>query len=239
MLKLISEVCTEKMITNGVIEDNRKETYIYGFQLFFSTISSIMSIVIISLITGNLEYGLIYLGVFILLRTTANGYHASSFAKCFTMTNMLFIVYLIIVDLTPIKNVNFHINLILLILCYIYIWCNSPIEHPNHRLSKKKKKQNKFAAIVIGGVLIFMVQIACSLAFYDIAFAVSVALYIVVLMMTMKNKIMKPLEQGNKRNRKNFILRLVAITIKRYAIMGAGLASWGTIYQPEVPEELK
>lgn len=35
------------------------------------------------------------------------------------------------------------------------------------------------------------------------------------------------------------ILKFIAEFIKAFAVMGAGLASWGPGYQPEVPETLQ
>lgn len=37
---------------------------------------------------------------------------------------------------------------------------------------------------------------------------------------------------------KTRFLKLVAAFIERFAVAGAGLASWGPAFQPEVPEEL-
>lgn len=37
---------------------------------------------------------------------------------------------------------------------------------------------------------------------------------------------------------RKFFLELVAVFIERFAVAGAGLASWGPGFQPKVPDEL-
>ncbi len=42
-----------------------------------------------------------------------------------------------------------------------------------------------------------------------------------------------------KREVNGMFLQFIADFIKRFACMGAGLASWGPGYQPKLPEELE
>lgn len=93
MLKRVAEYCTSSLINRGAAEESKRAVFVYGFQLFFSTASSVLSMLIISAVSGNVFYGILYLIVFLSLRITANGYHADTFLGCFLLTNSLFLLY--------------------------------------------------------------------------------------------------------------------------------------------------
>lgn len=145
MLYTIAAYCTSILINNGIIEEKKRAVYIYGFQLFIATASSILSILLISLTTGNTAYGILYLVTFMSLRITANGFHAKTYCGCFLLSNGIFLLYLTIVNYLFLL-INPIVDSILLVFCIIYIWRKAPIEHPNHKLSLKKWKKNQLAA---------------------------------------------------------------------------------------------
>lgn len=187
MLNTIAAYCTSVLIGNGIIKEERKSVLVYGFQLFISTASSLLSILLISLITGNIVYGSIYLIVFMLLRITANGYHASTFGGCFLLTNSLFLLYLAIINIFP-KAIPLSVDILFLAFCFIYIWKKAPIEHPSHKLSLKNKKKNQSAARIIICVDIFVIATLYCTYHYKVAYAISISVFIVVAMMMVKSK---------------------------------------------------
>lgn len=148
MLNVIADFCTSILVNNGVVKEEKSAVLVYGFQLFISTASSLLSILLISLFTGNIAYGILYLVVFMLLRITANGFHARTYGRCFLLTNGLFLLYLGVVNFYP-RIVPLFLDRLLLLFCFIYIWIKAPVEHPNHKLSLKNKKKNQLAARII------------------------------------------------------------------------------------------
>lgn len=188
MLNVIADYCTNHLIDKKVIERHQKDIYIYGFQLFFSTVSSVGAIILTAWITGMLKEGFLYLGVFMALRITANGYHASSYLKCFLLTNSLFLLYLFCLKDMIAKIDNVELNMALFLISIWYIWLKAPIEHPRHRLSSIDKKRNRLAARIISLILLAVVIVSYIQSWQEISYAIIATVYIVVLMMVVKNK---------------------------------------------------
>lgn len=187
MLDKIAERFTIKLIKENAIEAGRKDIYEYGFKLFFSTSSSLIMILFISVLTKNTVNGIFYLSVFMSLRITANGYHADTFLGCFIMTNTFFLIYILSMRYIPISSSGIE-NRILLIVSAIYICLKAPIEHPNHKLSDKIKKKNRLAARCIILFDVFVVFVLYHIHFNQIAQAISTTIYIVVIMMLVKKR---------------------------------------------------
>lgn len=187
MLKRVAEYCTSSLISRGAAEESKRAVFVYGFQLFFSTASSVLSMLIISAVSGNVFYGILYLTVFLSLRITANGYHADTFLGCFLLTNSLFLLYLSAISFIP-PTGEPAAAMVPAIICMVYIWIKAPIEHPNHKLSAAARRKNRMAARVIVTIDIIALALLYVFDYGKAAQAVSAALYIVVLMMLVKNK---------------------------------------------------
>lgn len=190
MLNTIATLCTSILVDNGVIKEEKSAVMIYGFQLFISTASSLLSILLISLFSGNIEYGTLYLVVFMLLRVTANGFHARTYRGCFLLTNGLFLLYLNILSFYP-YIVPILFDKILLCFCLVYVWINAPVEHPNHKLSLKNRRKNKIAARIIITIDVLLVILLYSKHQFKPAYAICVSVFIVVAMMMVKSEELK------------------------------------------------
>lgn len=187
MLDKITECFTIKLIKENAIEVNKKDIYAYGFKLFVSTSCSLVMILLISVLTKNTANGIIYLIVFMSLRITANGYHADTFLGCFIVTNLFFLIYIVSIRYIPISSSGTE-NKILIIISLIYIWIKAPIEHPNHKLSNKNRIKNRIAARCIILFHVSAVFILYDVNFNEIAHAISITIYIVIIMMLIKNR---------------------------------------------------
>lgn len=187
MLKRVAEFCTFWLINKGAVKESKRVIFVYGFQLFISTACSVLSMLIISAVSGNFFYGILYLTVFMSLRITANGYHADTFLGCFLLTNGLFLLYLAVVSFIP-QTIDPPKALVIPVVCMIYIWIKAPVEHPNHKLSATARRKNRTAARIIVTTDIIALAFLYSFDCGKIAQAVSLALFIVVFMMLVKNK---------------------------------------------------
>lgn len=94
MLFKTSNYLTNYFIENHIVSPQKKEIFIYGFQLILSTLSSMFTILLISAVF-NISYGIIFLLFFMPIRFCAGGFHASTYHKCFVYTNGVFITMLI------------------------------------------------------------------------------------------------------------------------------------------------
>lgn len=187
MLDSLAVWCTSQLIDKNVVEEKKYDIYVYGFQLFYSTLFSVLTMLTVSCITHNLLQGIIFLVIFMSLRMTANGYHAKTYFRCFLLTNSIFITYLLLFrqfEGTPLKGWMAALTL----LSGCYIWWNAPVEHPNHRLSEKKKIKNRNnARKLLISILIFLI-VFYILKWYDLIISIDITILFVAIMMIVRNK---------------------------------------------------
>jgi len=163
------------------IED--KPVYIYGFELTLSTIVSFVSIIIYSLFTHNLSDPTVFFLSFFVLRLFCGGYHASTFGKCYLLTNSVFVV--ISVTTTLIIDWSYYYFLYSIpIASTIIIWCFSPITNKNHPITHRtflaNKKHARRISIVLLSVILIALWFPCSRRIYIFA---SIAYGFVAIMM--------------------------------------------------------
>ncbi|WP_373263342.1 accessory gene regulator B family protein [Hungatella hathewayi] len=148
MLKRVAIYWTECMISDGIVERNREAIYIYGMELFLSTMGTVLSMILISILTDNFLNGILFLIVSMSLKMTANGYHAKTYFGCFLLTNGIFIFYIYLISLYPIKGAG-QVLTAFFVVSVVYIYTKAPVEHPNHILTEEKRKKNRRYAHII------------------------------------------------------------------------------------------
>lgn len=142
MLNKCADFCVRLLEKHYSIDCDDRPIYVYGFELLFSTLFSLSSVTLISCLLGHAAYALFFVLFFFTLRLFCGGYHASTYAKCFLITNLTFlstIAYTEIVlrlDLTPIMPFLF-------LLAAAVIWIFSPVKNENHPCSEKTFRKNK------------------------------------------------------------------------------------------------
>lgn len=186
-LKNISESCTNYLIKKEVIDSIDKQFYVYGFQLFISTVISIFSIILLAMITNNFIEALIFLFIFLPLRMTANGYHAKTYLNCFFLTNFLFLIYLLALKLPLIMLFN-PLYICAFFLSIIYIFFKAPQEHPNHKLNKIKRQSNRLYAHLILYIDLIVILFAYMLRLFQLINSICITIFIVTMMMMIKNE---------------------------------------------------
>lgn len=144
-----------------IADDNNIGIYIYGLELLCSTAISIMSILFLSYLIKPYYIGIIFLVYLIPLRLTAGGFHANTYASCFILTNALFLITIASVRLRLLHAINMFLP-VLLLLAFVYIWIQAPIEHIHVPLCEAKKIKNKnrtrkILLIELAGIFLFYI----------------------------------------------------------------------------------
>lgn len=141
------------------LEGDRREIVLFGVNQFITMSISFVSMIVISLIMGDLERGIILLGLFIPLRRVAGGYHAKTKTKCFIISNILFSFFLA----ASISLATFHTAMIIVsILLALLVYLLAPVDSENKRLSdmkKRKMKTNTFKILVTETFFILIIAI--------------------------------------------------------------------------------
>lgn len=148
MLATIATRLTNELYFHCPLDPSKKAIYEYGIQLSLSTLASMCSIMLLGLLFGNPASAFVFLGVFFFLRLFSSGYHAPTYARCFLLTNS---VYLAVMGISY-WIIHFQIYNLLPVItaasCIVVIVL-SPIRNKNHPLSKKTHRKNRKIAIVL------------------------------------------------------------------------------------------
>lgn len=176
----IYEKTVNYLISQNIISPNKKDIYMYGFELLFADILNFSVIFTIGIILCGFSPTSIYCVVFIFLRSFCGGYHSNTHLRCHICTIGVFIIFIVLFKVLT-NNNNFVIFIIDLI-AYIPILVFSPIEHKNKPLSEINRKHNRLVSIIAVPFLIF---IAVFLQFLRLkeGLAISLTLWIVSLCM--------------------------------------------------------
>lgn len=153
MLRLIAERCTEILLQHGTIQEDKRAIYIYGFELFWSTSFSMLSILLLGGIFGYLGQAVVFLLCFVPIRTAAGGYHAKSYGGCFLVTNFTAIFCVVVSGRLYLRSSLWGERLlwILLVLAFLYIWMNAPVNSAKHPLKPDRViKNRRYARIILG-----------------------------------------------------------------------------------------
>lgn len=142
MIKYLSENITAFFIYKEIINHEEKDIFVYGLHLIISSIIGIAIILTIGLSINRMIDTLVFLFVFISVRTYSGGYHASTYTKCNLTLISIYLIIIIATNIVPIKYLNAlsHCTVITTILIVLKY---APIENKNKKLTILQKKTNK------------------------------------------------------------------------------------------------
>lgn len=146
MLNRIAISLSKKLVSDGVISENNLDIYVYGFELLFSFLFSVTTILITGCIVNKLLETLAFLVVFILLRSYSGGYHSDTYLKCTIVTMS---IYGIVMLFSTYLQVQLLFYIILIVLGWIALYIKAPIENPNKKLTEQEKKKHKVTSLIL------------------------------------------------------------------------------------------
>lgn len=137
------------LMNKSELDQSKKAIYQYGAELTLSTTAAVVSILLLAALLGNLMWGIIFLVIFISLRLSGGGYHASTYRNCFILTNSIFLASFMIAFIL-LYTTSIIRNTLLLSSCFV-IWILAPIPNPHHPVSERTFHKNK---IIVRGMVI-------------------------------------------------------------------------------------
>lgn len=185
---------TKKLYDHCSLEEVKRPVYIYGFELFLSTASSMISILIISAIFFQIYSGCLFLAVFITLRLFSGGYHAETYGRCFILTNCVFLLSEALsqaIQLFVPDEMSRIVCAAMTITAGAVIFFLSPIRNQNHPLSEARYKKNRRIACILACILsctsIVSLVFGAS-SYYPILFSVTLAAVAVMMIIPKLNE---------------------------------------------------
>ena len=137
MINKLSKYLTEKLLSNGDIEKDEQDLYVYGLFMLISQLMLFVLSCIFSLIFGCLFEGIIFYIAFQLIRKYAGGYHASTESACEILSTLSVMLCIIVIKL----SMKYSFQLPLLIIAFfsavtIFVLC--PLDTAEKPLSDKE-----------------------------------------------------------------------------------------------------
>lgn len=190
MLENIASRLTDQLYLHCPLDQRKKVIYTYGIQLSLSTLASMCSIIILGTVLGNISSALLFLSVFFFLRLFTGGYHAPTYARCFLLTN---IVYLAVYGLSQ-GLVYFRLFAFLPVIALascVTIILLAPIQNKNHPMSETTYAKNRKVAIglaTLETLLLLVLYLWESFHPYITVPTMSLAAVAVMMLFTLRRK---------------------------------------------------
>lgn len=151
----LSQSIADFLLCQKIINKKEKEIYIYGIQLFLSSIVNLLICITISLLLDELANGILFFVLFSSLRRFTGGFHCKTFIMC----NIVFSMIVTFVLLVNRFVGNIFGELVFFIatvfFCLMCIWLFSPVYNKNKKLTNIEIKKFKIISIVVYMIHIF------------------------------------------------------------------------------------
>lgn len=181
LLQVLANASTNLFIRKKIIAGEQSDIFIYGFEIFYSTLFSSLGIIVLAIIFNSWTNGVLFLLYFMPIRIFAGGYHASTYRRCFILTNAVFLITIVFANI--LFYFNFAIKFVILLVSIVYIVKHAPIENVNAPLSSYKRIKNMVYAKRCLFIECVSMVIWFSFGFYRVVLLIIATTVIVSLMM--------------------------------------------------------
>ena len=159
MINNLSVYFTEKLLSNGTINDEDKELYIYGLFMLLSQLMFFIITCIFGLILKCILESIIFYIAFQFIRKYAGGYHASTETRCEISTTLSILACIVLIRLS--KTYDFQIALVTItVISAISIFCLCPLDTPEKPLSDKEFRYFRKISWLILFVIITVIPVS-------------------------------------------------------------------------------
>lgn len=148
MLHTYATHLTDILYQHCRLDSEKRPIFQYGFELIISTLCAVFSILLISILFGDIYSALAFLGVFYFLRLCAGGYHAPTYNRCFILTNTVYLLVFFISRIIITYGLT-ELAIMMTFLSGIVVFCLAPIRNKKHPLSETTYKKNKIISRVL------------------------------------------------------------------------------------------
>ena len=185
----ISEKITNRLIRDNVIDDCNREIYLFGVEQFLTTVLNIITTLVIGIVLGELWQSLLFVLLFMALRTYAGGYHASTPIGCYLLTSSIITIALSVLKYI---KINIFVCIGLLIISGVVILILSPVESKNKPLDNIEFIIYRKKAIAIWGIQVICAALCTVMGYWDILTCITLAHMILAL-----SQLFAKVEYGN------------------------------------------
>lgn len=157
MFSEISELMTQSLINNQIIQSDNRELYRYGIQQGLTMILNLATTLLIGVLCDMLWQSIVFHLAYIPLRSYAGGYHAKTPVRCYLFSSAMMFAILSVMRWVTISNLICGIMLLLSLVCVFLL---APVADHNKPLDDTEQNVYRHRARVIA-VSEVLIVLAC------------------------------------------------------------------------------
>lgn len=140
MLNKVTSKLAKRLVEYSSTE--KEEIYIYGLEIIISTSGCLLSIILLSCLLSGFTSGLVFISVFVPLRLFTGGYHATTYSKCFVISNLIYLLTFFVKYIAWERIPMELWGCLRLIMCF-YIIKNAPVISSAQPINESKRKRSR------------------------------------------------------------------------------------------------
>lgn len=143
--KILKFITYQNVISS---DDEVQDFYKYGIEITISSLLNIILVLTIGLLIGHVLESIIYLSLFILIRSFTGGYHADTYFRCNLLMCVTFILT-VFANIITSDKITLSIAIGLVCLTEITVVLLGPIENKNKPIDGSKKPKLKIMGLIV------------------------------------------------------------------------------------------
>ena len=181
MIAQMSKNISSFFITQGIIQEDDREVYVYSFEVLLSASASFLTLIILAFLSHTVLETALYLLGFIPLRQIAGGYHAPNHFRCYITMLSVYALFLLLLFFVPVDLI-FPALILCAILSTVLVFVFAPSEDSNKPLSSEEcayfRIKSRFFVI---GYVVLIGLLATFIEDKTVAFALTLGVFSVAL----------------------------------------------------------
>ena len=164
MLAKWSSDLVSMLAEQGIIEESKRDIYVYGFEILLSTLLNALAITVIAVLTSTVMVSVAFVVFFGSIRVFAGGYHAGTHLRCFLLFGAIYIIFLLAVNnlLVPHPLIS-YVGIGSALLGGGTIWALAPVEDDNRPLTTLERvtlrRKSRAIALFQAVIILFAVLV--------------------------------------------------------------------------------
>lgn len=179
-MKRLQEVLTDYVIQKGMVKEEDRELYEYGFTMTIEVGLFVLSCLFVSLYLHMLMEGILFFLIFAPLRAYAGGLHLDKFHSCFILSCLTFSGILLIVRYVHIPML---FSFIALFILEAAVYALYPVENINREVDSDENRffKKKLKIFLVVDLLLAIICAVLKKECY--VFLISVTFFMIVITM--------------------------------------------------------
>lgn len=196
-MNALAKVLTDYVVYKGMVKDDERTIYEYGFIIALETMLSLIISFGIASILHMVVEGVLFFLIFIPLRSYAGGLHLDCYLTCLSLSCLIFSVVLLIVKLV---NLHLYFSFLLFIVLVFSVWWLHPVDHINRVVDEDEelyfRRRLKFFLVI--DVLISTLCVVTKRKQYLSLIVVTLLMIVITMILgKLKNSRATSREKGN------------------------------------------